>query len=69
MMPFLSQKLIMDLDLNVGSLLVTNFLGDRNLLKIFSCKKFMITSFVALFVGIASSHLVNKSLAVKIHLC
>ena len=59
----------MALDLKALALSVNNFLGQPNLLRIFSWMKSMITLLVAFRVGMASTHFVKKSVAVSIHLC
>ena len=66
---FVQKNATIALDLKDLALIVSNFFGQPNLLRIFSLIKLIITLSVAFLVGMASTHLVKKSVAIIIHLC
>jgi len=57
------------LDLKVAALSVMPFLVQPNLDRIFVSRNLIMTESLAFLEGIASIHLVKKSVAVRIHLC
>jgi hypothetical protein len=59
MIPYLQQKEDKLTELKALALFVVIFAGAPNLVTIPSSKKFTTTSFVALLVGMASTHLVR----------